>query len=476
MKHIFFFIQLILLPFSLFAQINVTIKNQYAVIINGGKDIQGNSESYWNDCAFIYSTLVNVYHYDKSNIYVLMSDGTDPAIDREQINGTYDSSPLDLDGDGSPDIQYAATRANISSVFYTLSKKVTNEDHLFIFVTDHGNWHVGSQNVYLYLWGETMEDWEFALKVNGVNAKTINIVMGQCHSGGFINDFWRNNQIIATSCAADQSSFSTQTNQDTYSNAFLYHWTSAVAGKTPLGTIVNADYNNDGFVSMQEAFIYANGKMTAGNPQFSSNPTILADDLTLSGLISECISNIPNRPISTNTTIFGCDTLNIQDVKITSGVTVEITAGEVVTLGHGFHAVEGSDVTIRIETVGRGTINCLGVSTNDELAGAVDIQEYENHDSGNDFQEESKNFSFSIFPNPASGFVTVDYTLHVDAPICIELYNMFGQRIKLILPQQNQKSGNYSVQTSVADLGTGTYYIRVSSGSQIESKQLIINH
>ena len=88
--------------------------------------------------------------------------------------------------------------------------------------------------------------------------------------------------------------------------------------------------------------------------------------------------------------------------------------------------------------------------------------------------ESAKNFSFSIFPNPTNGFVTIDYTLYVDAPISIELYNMFGQRVKLIA-QQNQKSGTYSVQTSVGDLGPGTYIVKVTCGSQVESKQVVIN-
>ena len=89
--------------------------------------------------------------------------------------------------------------------------------------------------------------------------------------------------------------------------------------------------------------------------------------------------------------------------------------------------------------------------------------------------ELAKNFSFSLFPNPASGFVTVDYTMFVDAPVSIGLYNMFGQMVKLIVPQQNQKAGTYSVQISVGDLGAGTYILNVSSGNQSEAKQLVIN-
>jgi len=90
---------------------------------------------------------------------------------------------------------------------------------------------------------------------------------------------------------------------------------------------------------------------------------------------------------------------------------------------------------------------------------------------------QENDFSFSLYPNPVSnGLVTVDYTLNVDAPICIELYNIFGQKQKVLVPKQNQNAGRYSVQTSVSGLSTGTYIVRATSGNQIESKQLIINH
>ena len=52
---------------------------------------------------------------------------------------------------------------------------------------------------------------------------------------------------------------------------------------------------------------------------------------------------------------------------------------------------------------------------------------------------------------------------------------MFGQKVKLVTPKQNQKAGTYSVQTSVANLGTGTYIVKVTSDNQVESKQLVVN-
>ena len=170
---------------------NSTLKNyasskDYAVIINGGIKDSSNYIRYWNDCAAIYSTLVNVYGYNRNHIYVLMSDGTNPANDRRTNNG-FDSSPLDLDGDGTNDIQYAATRTNIISVFNQLGNTLTTDNNLFIYTMDHGD--ISGNNCYLCLWNnERLYDYEFASLLSNINANSINICMGQCHSGGFIDN------------------------------------------------------------------------------------------------------------------------------------------------------------------------------------------------------------------------------------------------------------------------------------------------
>ena len=59
-----------------------------------------NYERYWNDCSFIYQTLVNKYGVPKENVYPIMSDGNNPAADMRSISGTYLSQPLDLDNAG----------------------------------------------------------------------------------------------------------------------------------------------------------------------------------------------------------------------------------------------------------------------------------------------------------------------------------------------------------------------------------------
>lgn len=253
--------------------------NDYAVIISGGMNADMNWQRYWNDCSAIYMALVYVYKYPKDHIYVLMSDGNDPGADMHLNSGSYMSSNQDLDGDGTNDIKYSATKANITTVFNELSSKLTAKDNLFIFTTDHGG-QVSGRNVYFCLWNDIMLDYEFAEEVNKVNAGKINICMGQCNSGGFIDDLQGENKVIATACAYNQSSYS-MTNL--MYDEFVYHWVAAVKGSSPgKGTTVNADTNNNGQVSMNEAFSYAQKHDTrAETPQYSSIPAVLGDNLLL---------------------------------------------------------------------------------------------------------------------------------------------------------------------------------------------------
>ena len=89
-------------------------------------------------------------------------------------------------------------------------------------------------------------------------------------------------------------------------------------------------------------------------------------------------------------------------------------------------------------------------------------------------------FGYGALLSPAGGENTaideIQKSDNADASISIELFNNFGQRVNLIASKQNKNAGTYSVQTSVTDLETGTYIVKVTSDSQIESKQLIINN
>lgn len=250
----------------------------YAFIISGGADQSNNHIRYWNDVSFIYRTLVDYYGYADDHIRVCMSDGTNPAADRS--NGT--NSPTDLDSDGDADTEYPATLSYVGQVFGELAATLTASDQLFLFTTDHGGQESG-QNCYLNLWNfEELRDDQMAAYVAALPCHTVICTFEQCFSGGMIDDLAGDGRVIAT--AANWNEYSWAMPPDYVYDTFVYHWTSAVAWETPEGVAVDADTNDDGIVSMIEAFTYAQANdFDDETPQYSSTPAGLGDVLNLFG-------------------------------------------------------------------------------------------------------------------------------------------------------------------------------------------------
>lgn len=288
--------------------------NCYAVIISGGADSTMNDLRYWKDCSAIYKVLKDL-NYDDDNIYVLMSDGTDPGLDLHVGTNSWVSSDLDLDDDEFDDIDYPAKKDSIEAVFDILVQTLDTDDHLLIFVTDHGN-QLSGTDVEMFLWDdETMSDDEFAYEVGQIDPGCeISIVMGQCNSGGFVDEFEESsNVVIMTACDYDEQSY--YQTKYTYDN-FLYHWIAAVGWENPDGGAVSADDNTDEVVSMEEAYNYATNPIRAyydETPQISDFGNI-AEKLTLEGLIY--------NPEITDESFLGCSGASFYVDSIPSGAII----------------------------------------------------------------------------------------------------------------------------------------------------------
>lgn len=256
--------------------------NNWAVIISGGVRSDVNWERYWNDCSAIYKCLRQTYNYSRERIIVVMSDGKSSGLDRRMNNETYMSSPLDLDGDGTDDINYSATRSNLSNVFNYLRGQVKSDEQVLIFVTDHGARR--NNESYICLWnGEEISASEFTQEVKKINSGSRkHVVLGQCYSGGFIFPLSScSNITVATASMKDELSWSSG---DNLYDEFLYHWISAAAGRTPEGTVVDADRNYYAGVSAEENFRYAqNNERRKETPQYESSPDPMGEKYGLSG-------------------------------------------------------------------------------------------------------------------------------------------------------------------------------------------------
>ncbi len=219
--------------------------NKYAVLISGGFDADHAYLRYWNDLKFMMAILEGFYNYSRSNIFVLYKDGTPE--------------------DAGMTVNYSCSYTNLQTVFATLQGKMSDVDDLFIYTSNHGNPDG------LCLWDKvTMFPSDFAPLLSGLLYHQLVLVMGQCYSGHFIPTISAARRVIMTAASADQYSWGCDTEGPW--DEFLYHFMDAVRKVTLIGDPVYSDYNNDGKVSMAEAFQYAwYADSTSENPQYDDN-------------------------------------------------------------------------------------------------------------------------------------------------------------------------------------------------------------
>ena len=256
----------------------------YALLISGGAEPSQNYSRYWGDVAMVYSTLRKKYGIPKSNITVCMSDGESSSSDMYIVGeNRMISSPLDLDGDNVSDVNYSATKTQIESAFASIANKLTSNDQLFVFVTDHGAIE-DDGTCYLVPWlgytpssfSETcISSTEFASYVRNIQAP-ICFAMEFCYSGGFVDELKaQTDRVIATACGVETSSaFVLSAALEGYSpipldafdycNPWAWAFNAAIRGYDSLWgwepwkdadnrNVEDADVNGDGLVSMSEA-------------------------------------------------------------------------------------------------------------------------------------------------------------------------------------------------------------------------------
>ncbi|UCF49605.1 MAG: hypothetical protein JSU91_07600 [Thermoplasmatales archaeon] len=251
--------------------------SRYAVLMNGGYNAGNNHVRYWNDLSNIYITLVDVYGFLDENIIVLCSDGLDPAVD--QSNGQ--NSDPDLDGDGDEDIMYSCVLENVDLVFEELADTMSGGGELFVFATDHGN-SVSGWDTIFNLWNmEELTDAHFASLLANIPANEIICTFEPCFSGGFLDDVVvPPGPVVASSaCRHDEYSWAMQ---NLIYDEYVFYWTAAVKGEDAFGEPVDADYNEDGMVTMDEAFIFAEAHdEQPEEPQYGDYPEGIGETLSL---------------------------------------------------------------------------------------------------------------------------------------------------------------------------------------------------
>lgn len=260
---------------------NQVAERTYAVILSGGIFKYSNAQRYWEDCSFIYKTLRNRFNIPKKNIVPIMSDGRNPDKDQWSVDSCkHISQYLDLDGDGIEDIEYEASKKNLVNIIRGINIIAKEGDHFFLFVTDHGGLDEETGHSYICLWGvnNVIYDYELAEVLKPLTQKGIhvNVVLGQCYSGGFIDDLDMIGCVTSTACKEEEPSGFIDVKHD----EFLYQWTCAINETDINGILINSDKDKDGRITLKEAYHYAKTNDRYNEtPQYSSNPEVLGDEL-----------------------------------------------------------------------------------------------------------------------------------------------------------------------------------------------------
>lgn len=181
-----------------------SIPGTYALILSGGINPRNNHPRYWNNISLMYCTLKMIGF---ETISVLQSDGLSPAPDRSPRSflgligvGELLNSPSDLDFDGTPDITGESSKETIARTLRYLGNRMTANDRLFLFITDHGQirWSGFSRQAVVMLWNdETLYGHELNKMLTEFipDGAWVSILAAQCHGGLFLKPIDRPNTI-----------------------------------------------------------------------------------------------------------------------------------------------------------------------------------------------------------------------------------------------------------------------------------------
>ena len=82
-------------------------------------------------------------------------------------------------------------------------------------------------------------------------------------------------------------------------------------------------------------------------------------------------------------------------------------------------------------------------------------------------------FSVSNYPNPFNPETEIHYTLPVNANVTLEIYNIVGQRIAILMNEM-QDSGYHLVTWNASDIPSGVYFYRIVAGEFTATNKMIL--
>ncbi|WNJ18585.1 T9SS type A sorting domain-containing protein [Pontibacter sp. G13] len=86
--------------------------------------------------------------------------------------------------------------------------------------------------------------------------------------------------------------------------------------------------------------------------------------------------------------------------------------------------------------------------------------------------EEPAEMELNVFPNPSTGFNTLEYQVQKAGKVTIDLLDKSGQLIRTVYTG-TKSEGEHSLETSMRDLNSGVYIYRITTESGISNVKVI---
>lgn len=253
----------------------------YAILICGGNKQSSNHLRFWGDMALAYGLMRKDMGVPKENIRLLWASG-DPSEDlciaRKGgcqscgFSGSMPLNPFDFDRDGVGDVDGAATYANVAEAFAEICARLTADDQLFVYFTDHGTKTlpeaVADEAITPFssikLWnGELLPDWMIGSWTRDLPCPVI-VASVCCYSGALMADVLNSPGIrfVATaseyvqSYAGDTMPWFCKWSYEFFSALRGYYPKNGLEPQVP-GKACDADVDGDGVTSFREAARHA---------------------------------------------------------------------------------------------------------------------------------------------------------------------------------------------------------------------------
>lgn len=501
---------------SLSLSFQLSAQKYYAVIISGDEvtdKTPSGENAFWNDAFILNEYLINK-GLDKEQIFFLYGNGDDINV------FPYNDRYLPLPFPEPPLTDYAATRSNVQNIFNWLATGSNPEipqmqynDVLIVLVLGHG----AGQNYssYMLLMDGIMYDTEFASLVKQVPCKKRIILMGNCYSGGFIDNFQDLNTVFASASRFDKGAsfcddvlpdcgdtyenyiwlWNPPNNQVSYHLEFFYHMFNAMRKSTiDFYNTVPSDIDLNGSVSMTEMFQWdMNHNSSSNYPQYYhpynlGSHTYLDPDFdrrwenTLA--LTASSGNHPklvwgNNPDVTpiKFKIYRGATNNTIPPPVPQFYLIDSVSSSTFYY-EDLSVITGGPLLYHyyVTTVFRDQRSNLYESLPSNTA-RISGGLFKNTNSFNDKDQ----LSFSLknnFPNPFNPSTTIRYTVPERSAIQIKVYDILGREVQELV-NEHKEVGEHYVQFNALSLSSGVYVysITASNGNTIhfrESKQMIL--